>query len=225
MRLSGSLARRLLPRMRRYLGVNFLRVMQYECGDGGGIPRSERNAECRVLSEDEVLAFAVDPELELDEQWVRGAFARGAVCLGAVDSGRLLGYAWLAFCDTPYARGVWIHLDPDMRYLHKSFVRPGYRGQRIIHALHAFADRPELWRGRHASVNFVEADNFASLAALQRVGSRTLGYAAYARIFGAVVAFRSLGVRRAGIRLSAPPPAGAADRMAAWPDRNPPSCA
>jgi GNAT superfamily N-acetyltransferase len=218
MRLSSSIAKRLLPRMRRYLGMNCLRVLQYECGEGGGIPRSQRNAECRVLSEDEVLAFAADPELELDEQWVRGAFARGAVCLGAVDNGRLLGYTWLAFCDTPYTSGVWIHLDPAMRYLHKSFVRPGYRGQRIIHALHAFADRPDLWRGRHASINFVDVDNFASLAALQRVGSRTLGYATYARIFGTVIAFRSPGLRRAGIDLYAQPARRIADRMRAWAD-------
>jgi hypothetical protein len=224
-RLSASLARRLLPRARRYLGMNFLHVMQHDVGAASRAAGAPRKVECRELSEDEVLAFAADPALELDPQWVRGAFARGAVCLGALQNGRLLGYNWLAYGDTAYAAGVWIELDDSLRYSHKSFVRPEHRGQRIIQDLHALADRPELWRGRRASVNFVDADNFASLAALERAGARTLGYASYARIFGALIAFRSPGLRRAGIRLCAPPPARIADTMQAWPDRSPRSSA
>jgi len=215
-RLRGSPARRLLPRARRYLGMNFLRVMQHEIGDAARAAGGPRALECRELAEPEVLAFAADPALELDAQWVRGAFARGAVCLGALQQGRLLGYNWLAYGDTPYAEGVWVELDPSLRYSHKSFVRPECRGQRVIQGLHALADRPALWRGRRASVNFVEADNFASLAALQRAGARTLGYATYTKIFGALLAFRSPGLRRAGIRLYAPRPAGIADRMPGW---------
>jgi GNAT superfamily N-acetyltransferase len=207
MPLNPSIAKRLLPRMRRYLGMNFVRVMRDEAGElRRAASQAHRGLHCRVLSEREVLAFAADPQLELAEQWVRGAFARGAVCLGALQRGRLLGYTWLAFGDTPYASGVWVGLDAQLRYSHKSFVRPECRGQRIIQALHALGDRPELWRGRRASVNFVEADNFASLAALERAGARTVGYATYAKIFGTVVAFRSPGVRRAGIRFYARAP-------------------
>jgi hypothetical protein len=224
-RLKGSLARRLLPRARRYLGMNFLHVMKHDVGDASRVALPQQRLECRELSEDEVLGFAADPALDLDAQWVRAAFARGAICLGALEGGRLLGYNWLAYGDTPYAAGVWIELDPSLRYSHKSFVRPEYRGQRIIQALHALADRPQLWRDRRSSVNFVDADNFASLSALQRAGARTLGYATYAKIFGAVIAFRSPGLRRAGIRLCAQPPARIADTMQAWPDRSPRSSA
>ncbi len=223
MRLSGFLAR-LLPCARPYLGMNCVQVLQHLPGACPLPPRSHRNAQCRVLAEDEVLAFAVDPALDLDEAWVRRAFARGAVCLGAVECGRLLGYTWLAFGDTPYARGVWLELDSGLRYSHKSFVRPGYRGLRIIQALHALADRTELWRGRRASVSLVDADNHPSLCSLQRAGSLTLGYAVYTMIFGAVIVWRSAGVRRAGIRLYAPRPAGA-DRMQPWPHQSPHSSA
>jgi len=215
-RLSGSLARRLLPRARRYLGMNCLRVMRHDVGDATRAAAAPSGLECRELAEPEVLAFAADPALGLDPQWVRGAFARGAACLGALRDGRLLGYNWLAYADTPYAAGVWIGLDASLRYSHKSFVRPECRGQRIIQALHALADRPGLWRGRCASVNFVDADNFASLAALERAGARTLGYATYAKIFGAVLAFCSPGLRRAGIRLYAPRRPGFAARMPGW---------
>jgi hypothetical protein len=223
-RLKGSLARRLLPRARRYLGMNFLHVLEHGVGDAARAADPQRRLECRPLGEDEVLAFAADPALDLDPRWVRSAFARGAVCLGALKDRKLVGYTWLAYGDTPYAAGVWIELDPSLRYSHKSFVRAEYRGQRIIQALHALADRPELWRGRRASVNFVDADNFASLAALERAGARTLGYATYAKIFGALISFRSPGLRRAGIRLCAPP-ARIADTMQAWPDRSPRSSA
>jgi hypothetical protein len=224
-RLTGSLARRVLPRARRYLGMNFLHVMQQGVGDATRAAGGQRRFVCRELSEEEVLAFAADPALELDAQWVRSAFARGAVCLGALQNGHLLGYTWLAYGDTAYAAGVWIELDESLRYSHKSYVRPEHRGKRIIQALHGLADRAELWRGRSASVNFVDADNFASLAALERAGARTLGYAAYAKIFGTLIAFRSPGLRRAGIRLCTPPPARIADTMQAWPDRSPRSSA
>jgi hypothetical protein len=224
-RLTGALTRRLLPRARRYFGMNFVHVLRQEEGDASRAARGQRRVVCRQLAESEVLALAADPGLELQPQWVRAAFERGAVCLGAFKSGRLVGYSWLAYGDTPYAAGVWIELDAGLRYSFKSFVRPEYRGQRILQALHAFADRPELWRGRRASVSFVNADNFASLAALQRAGARTLGCATYARIFGALISFRSSGLRREGIRLCPPPPARIADTMQAWPDRSPRSSA
>lgn len=225
MRLSGPLVKRLLPRARRYFGVNFVHVLQQDRGDARRAVGTRHPIQCRELDEDEVLAFAADPALELDRQWVRETFARGAVCLGALKDGRLVGYSWLAYGGTPYAAGVWVEIDRSLRYSYKSFVRPEYRGQRIIQALHALGDRPELWRGRRASVSFVTSDNFASLSSLERVGARVVGYASYARVFGMLVAFRSPGVRRAGIRLRPPPPAGIADTMPAWPDRSPRSSA
>jgi hypothetical protein len=85
-----------------------------------------------------------------------------------------------------------------------------------VQALHARADDPALWRGRRFAVSLVDAQNHASLAALQRAGSRSIGYAAYTKCFGAVIALHSAAVRRAGIRLCQPPPARIAARMRAW---------
>lgn len=195
----------LASRMRRYLGINVVRVLQRELGCAAlgyvAQPRCARNIECRVLSEQEALGFASDPQLELTPPWVRNAYAGGGVCIAAIESGRLLGYTWLAFGVTRYAGGVSIRFDGRFRYSYKSFVRPECRGQRIAQALHALADRPDLRRGRSYALNFVELDNHPSLAALERAGSRTLGYAAYAKCFGMVVAVRSPAVKRAGIQL------------------------
>ena len=195
----------LASRMRRYLGINVVRVLQRELGIaalGYAAHRPcARNIECRVLSEQEALQFANDPQLELTPAWVRNAYGGGGVCIGAIDSGRLIGYTWLAFGVTRYASGVSIRFDSRFRYSYKSFVLPAFRGQRIAQALHALADHPDLRRGRSYALNFVELDNHPSRAALERAGSRTLGYAAYAKCFGMVVAVRSPALKRAGIHL------------------------
>lgn len=200
-----TVARRLLPCARRYLGMGFLRVMEYRIGDAARAAGERRDVVCRELSEPEVLAFAEDATLRLAAPWVKAALGRGAICVGALRGAHLIGYTWFSFGDTPYSPGVWVSFPPAVRYSCKGFVRPEHRGQRILQALHAFADRPELWRGRRASVSLVDADNFSSLTALARAGARMLGHATYARIFGAVVAWHSPGLLRAGVCVSAPP--------------------
>ena len=195
--------RDLLPRLRRYLGINVVVVVRRALA-GEAPSRAPAGVACRALSEALVVAFSTDPQLELSEPWIRDAYARGSDCLGAFAGGQLVGYTWVAFGDTPYEDGVWIRLDERLRYTCKSFVRPEWRGRRIIQALHAAADRPELRRGRHFTVAFVNADNHASLAALARAGSRPVGFIAYLKGFGGVLALRSPGVKRAGITLYKP---------------------
>jgi len=199
-----GLLKKLLPRMRRYFGMNVVLVLRRALAGKPRVPCAGVAVECRALSEPEALAFAADPQLELAERWIREAYARGCMCLGAFAHGQLLGYTWLAFGDTPYEDGVWVGFDERLRYAHKSFVRPECRGKRILQALHALADRPELRRGRHFTVAFVNADNEASLAAFRRAGSYLIGYIAYVKCFGAVLALRSPGVKRAGISLYRP---------------------
>lgn len=204
MRLARLLLKKLLPRLRRYIGVNVVLVLRRVLAGAPRVPCARADLECRPLGEAEALALAADPRLELSEQWIRQAYARDCICLGALVHGQLLGYTWLAFGDTPYEDRVWIGFDERLRYSYKSFVRPECRGERIMQSLHAVADRPELRRGRHFTVTFVNADNEASLAALERSGSRRIGFAVYARWFGLVLAYRSSGLKRAGISLYKP---------------------
>lgn len=209
---------RLLSRLRRHLGINFLQVLQRDLGEAAATgPCGHEGIECRMLSEAEALAFATDPALELKPSWVRDAFARGSVCLGAVHAGRLIAYTWLAYSDTEYARRVWVRFGGGFRYSYKSFVRPEHRGRRIVQALHALADHPLLRSGRRHALNLVDAANRPSFAALRRAGSRTVGYVGYAKCFGRLIAFHSPGARRAGIRIYDPAPARIAARMRACP--------
>lgn len=204
MSLTTGILWRLLRRLRRHFGANLVCVLRRELGMAAYVPCVRPDLECRVLNEEQTLAAASDPELELDPGWVRAACARGAVCLGAFSGSRLVGYNWLAFGDTPYSAGVWVSIGPVYRYSHKTFVRPECRGQRISQALHLLADRPDLRRGRRFAVNFVNADNDASLAALRRAGSERIGYVAYAECFGTLIAVRSPHVKHAGIRFYKP---------------------
>lgn len=208
----------LLSRMRRYFGINVLQVLQRELGEtAASAACGLGGVECRVLSEPETLAYATDPALELKAGWVRDAFARGGVCLGAVHAGRLIAYTWLAYADTQYTKRVWIRFDGAFRYSYKSFVRPEHRGQRIVQALHALADHPLLRCGRRRALNLVDLDNHASFAALRRAGSRTIGYVGYAKCFGRLLVLHTPGARRAGIRIYDPAPSRIAARMRACP--------
>ena len=201
-----------MSRLRRHLGINVVRVFERELGRAARIDSACSNLECHVLSEAEAVGQCGDAELELNEGFVRAAYANGGVCLGAFVEGRMVGYNWLGYSATLIAEGVCVEFGQALRYSYKSFVRPAYRGRRIVQALHRLADEPALQRGRKFAMNFVHTDNLPSIASLEHAGSRTVGYALFARCFGSVLSFSSTGARRRGIRFCSPRPASASAR-------------
>jgi len=144
---------------------------------------------------------------------VRAAFERGDLCIGALDGARLVGYLWIGFSATPHVGGVWVDFNPRARYSYKSFVRPAYRGRRIVQGLYVVADDLCHRRGRRFLIHFVDADNRASLAAVLRSGSRRVGYACYLRWPGVFAAWRSPGAARYGFRFCRPQPEWRADAV------------
>jgi len=194
---------RLMSRLRRHLGINVVRVFERELGQAARIESSCPSLECRVLSEAETEAHCGDAELELNQAFIRAAYANGGVCLGAFAEGRMVGYNWLAYSVTLIAEGVCVEFGPVFRYSYKSFVRPAYRGRRIVQALHYLADQPALRAGRTRAMNFVHTDNLSSIASLEHAGSRTVGYAAFVRCFGLVLSLSSAGAKRCGVRFCA----------------------
>ena len=193
-----------MSRLRRHLGLNVVRVFERALGQAACIESPCPDLECRVLSEADAADQCGDAELELDEAFVHAAYANGGVGLGAFVAGRLVGYNWLAYAPTPIAEGVCVEFGPALRYSYKSFVRPAYRGLRIVQALHHLADQPALRAGRTRAMNFVHTDNLPSIASLERAGSRAAGYALFLRCFGRVLSFSSAGARRCGVRFIAP---------------------
>jgi len=187
------------------LGVDLCRVLARDIGAGKG--REPAQFEFRTLTRPELLRLCADPDYQLSATWVRSALARGDVCFGALEKGRVAGYLWLACSAARYTDKVWVRTDPASRYTYKVFVRPEHRGRGLVQELYRRSDAPALARGRKRALVVVQADNLASFRAAQRAGFRTVGYAGHLTSRGGALAFRSPGARRAGFEFySVQPP-------------------
>ena len=158
----------------------------------------------RCLTPSDALAWCGDAELDLTREKVAAAFARGDLCIGAFDEGRLAAYCWLAFSPLPHLDGVWVAFHPQAVWTYKSFVRSAYRGRRLAAALYRFADALCVQRGRRVSVICVEAQNQPSIAAAQSGGYAHAGYAAYSNLGRAFLAWYSQRARQYGVRFYRP---------------------
>jgi len=185
-----------IARLRRYLGIDLCRVLARDIGEGKGSEPAQ--FEFRPLTRPELLRLCADPEYQLGATWVRSALARGDVCFGALEDGRVAGYVWLAYSGARYSDRVWVRTDAFSRYTYKVFIRPEYRGRRLAQELYRRADAAALARGRTRAVMVVQADNQASLRAARRDGFSIVGYAGHVACRGGALAFRSPGARRFG---------------------------
>ena len=196
---------KIMKRLQRHVGLSAFRVLARPLADaascGADVPGGIR---CRLLAEDELLSHCWDRELELSEKSARAAFARGDLCVGALEGERLVGYAWYAFGATPESRGVWLDFAPQLRYSYKHFVRPGERGRRIAAGLLPAGDALCRERGRSGCLTLVHTHNRASIRASERTGARTAGFAAYLKVFGRVLCWYSPGAKALGLRFFRP---------------------
>ncbi len=193
----------LVGRLGRRLGVHAYRVLcrplsRVQIAPPAGIV-------LRPLEEREMLERCANPQqLELSPQKSAAAFSRGEVCIGAMDGGRLVGYAWFAFRPAPHVNRIWMDFDPRVIYTYRAFVHPGYRGRRIAPALYCFADGLFLDRGRTFAALCIELDNAPSLIAARRSGARTVGFVAYLHAGGRFLSLRTRGARKIGYRFYVP---------------------
>lgn len=158
-----------------------LRVFRFFSGSLDAPPVTLPGLTLRLLDEAELLRACADPELDLREEGIRAAHARGDLCVGALDGDTLAGYCWLAFSPVHHLEGVWVRFGPGSVWTYKSLVRPGHRGRGIAPALYRHAGPLCLERGRAHSLICVESHNGASIAAALRAGYAAAGRAAYVR--------------------------------------------
>jgi GNAT superfamily N-acetyltransferase len=189
--------------LQRHLGLSLYQVLSRPLDPAAGATAAGP-VRFTLLSENELLPHCADPELELSARTVRAAFARGDLCAGALEGGRLLGYAWFAFGATPESAGAWVEFDARSRYTYKHFVRRACRGRRIAAGLLAAADALCVERGCNRCVTLIYTYNRASIRASERTGARTAGYVATLRLFGRLLCWRSPGARREGVRVFKP---------------------
>ena len=187
-RLMRGLARRGGLRVFRF----FVRPL-----DPGSTPQSGPDLRCLALAD--VLGQCRDGELDLREDAVKDAYARGDFCVGAFERDVLAGYCWLAFAPLPHLDGVWAQFRPEVAWLYKSFVRPTYRGRGLAARLYAFPDKECVKRGRRSSVICVESHNSPSIGAAGRAGYAHAGYAAYLRRGRKLVGWSSPRAKAVGV--------------------------
>jgi GNAT superfamily N-acetyltransferase len=186
----------------RRTGFRLFRFFSRELGAGQPDAPPAR-VDLRLMPERDVLGLCEDRELDLKHDGVRAAYARGDLCVGALDSGRVVGYCWLAFAPLHHLDGVWVEFGPSVAWTYKSLVRSSHRGKGIAPSLYRFADEACRGRGRSFSVICIESHNSASAAAALRAGYRDSGYALYLRSANSLRWWSSPAARRQGIRFNA----------------------
>ena len=193
---------RVLRGVGRRLGISVYVVMTRPLSTR----RHERrqDVEIREVTLVEALVASADPALDLPEAIVRDSMARGDVCVGAFDAGRLIAYAWFAYETTAHLDGIWIGFERPAVYIYKSFVRPEFRGRGIAPGLYLFADRLFVERGRTAAVICMEATNRASVRAAEHSGARLAGFAVYWTAGSRFKSFSSRGAKKIGFRFYRP---------------------
>ncbi len=159
-----------------------------------------------ILSEQELLDFCHDPTLQLDATGIKGLFARGEICVGAALDGKLVAYHWCAFSATPDNRkkNIWVDFNAEASYGHWGFTLPAHRGKHILSSLLAIGDNYCLDKDKTSCIAFVDTDNYPSLRACMRAGSRIVGYAGYIYLFGKLFSFRTPGAKEHGFRIFTP---------------------
>lgn len=188
--------------LRRRLGVNCFYLLVRPLEEARPAPGA-CGLDFRTLAEEELLAHCQDPELDLRESRVREACARGDVCVGALEAGRLVGYVWFAFRSAPHVKNIRVDFGPRLRYAYKMFVRPDRRGRGIARELLARGAELCPRRDTHLGLSFVALDNKPSLRAFAAAGWKVAGYAGYVEWFGWWRAFASAGAARLGARFCA----------------------
>jgi GNAT superfamily N-acetyltransferase len=189
---------RFMRRLRTYLGFHLLRVFVARLDDVPLVRRERSALRYAALTEEEVLLWSRDPELELDAERAKAALRRGDVCIGVTERGRPVGFVWFAFGATPHVQGAWVRLPAGARYLYKAFIRAQYRGRGIGPQMYVRASALCPRRGRTLGVLTVELDNARGLAASRRAGWSPIGLAGFWRFPAALLAFRSPGAGRYG---------------------------
>lgn len=193
------LAHRLLNRLGRQGGLRLFRLFS-RLLDSPSVVRCPSGIDLRAIPRPELLTLCGDGELDLAEETVSAADARGNVCVGAFGAEGLAGYCWLAFSALPHLDGVWVDFDERVAWMYKSFVRPAFRGRGIAPALYGFADELCIHRNRRMSVICMETHNYPSVEAARRAAYAPAGFAAYWRASERLLTWSSAGAELLGVR-------------------------
>lgn len=199
--MAESLSGRLLRGLSRRAGLRLFRLFSRPLQDP---PAPSPTLILRRMDERDMLALCADPSLDLREEGVRAAFARGDVCVAALDDSALAGYCWFAFAPLHQLDGVWVAFGPQAAWTYKSLVRPAYRGRGVAPALYRYADAACREHGSRTSLISVESHNAPSIRAALRAGYADAGRAGYLCRGRHLLPWYSAAASRHGVRFFLP---------------------
>jgi len=161
-------------------------------------PEHAARFEFRRLAHAEALEQSrLNPKLAMTDAFLSSAFARGDICVGAFDGGRLVAYTWRSLDRAPVDGELWLKLvRSDCRYGYKALVLTEYRGQRINKTVRSFYDREMAAMGIKYNVAYIDLHNLASMRAHQGLHRERIGIAGYFRRHRVWATFRTPAVRR-----------------------------
>lgn len=197
-----ALHAKLARQLSRRAGLRIFRLFSRPLEPGR--PRPLAGVGVSLLSQRDVLDLCGDPQLELRQEAVAAAYARGDLCVAAFDADVLAGYCWFAFAPLPHLDGVWVRFAGSVAWVYKSLVRPSHRGRGIAPALYRLADDACLERGRSYSLVCVESHNRPSVRAALRAGYAPAGYAGYLLRGSRLVTWSSAAAKGQGVSLFLP---------------------
>ena len=173
-----------MRRLRSHLAFHLLRVLIVRLDDMPPTRREHPELRYAALTQEDVVAWCTDAELELDEERAKAALRRGDVCIGVSDAGRPVGYVWFAFGATPSVQGL--HPSPVPRPRHRTANVP--------------ARQPSSARAaaaRSASSPWTSTTPGDSAHRGARAGT-PVGVAGFWRFCGWILPYRSPGARSYG---------------------------
>jgi GNAT superfamily N-acetyltransferase len=194
---------RLAGGLRRHAGLRVFRMFSRPL-ESEPLRALPEGVALRLLREREVLELCRDAELDLRQEGVAAAYARGDLCVGAFDAEMVAGYCWFAFAPLAHLDGVWVEFGRRVAWTYKSLVRPARRGRGIAPALYRFGDAACLERGRGTSVICVESHNRPSLRAALKAGYAPAGYAGYLLRGSRLVTWSSAAAKDRGVSFFLP---------------------
>jgi len=157
-----------------------------------------------VLQVEQLLEASVDPELDLDPEFIRITLAQGDLVCGAYEGNRLVGYAWRTSVAAPFYNGLWVKAGHRYHYTYRTFVLPSHRGRQVHAAILRLADRHSLQEGCAAEIDLMPIHNLASRGAAKSLGRTGVGYAGYLSVFGSSISFRTSQVKDMGVVIFKP---------------------
>ena len=152
----------------------------------------------RKLSDDDMQAACVDPDIPLDSHFVDYAKANGDMGYGVFDGARLIGLTFRSTKGGPLEQGLWIKVTaPKIRYGYRTFVHPAYRGQDLQSSISLMGDKEYFDMGYEKDISYVDPASLSSLKSTYKNATRTVvGFAGYWKVGSRFFTWRSPGARR-----------------------------